>query len=185
MANKIGIGCAAAWVLVVAFMVLSFAVSALSGDEPGIGAAIPETFAGTWKGTYGKPGDVEIKVTLVLRAGRVRGEVLYPGRSCGGSVTPTSYTGEVLWLREHADKDQGCDDADIGVTLKKGRLHVAYHHNGASTPQTTGILTRVPNPASSRRAGPTSSISAHRSSMVVDRRSRSGSRGTAQNRASC
>ncbi|MFP3964657.1 J domain-containing protein [Actinomadura fulvescens] len=154
-ASIIGIGCAAAWALVPGFMLLSFVVSVLSEQEPEIGAAVPKKFAGTWKGTYGTPDDTKIKVTLTLRAGRVRGQVLYPGRSCGGSVTPTSSTNEVLWLREHADKDQGCDNADIRVTLKKNKLHIAYHHDGAKTPRTTGTLTRTsaPTPATFDRAG--------------------------------
>ncbi|WP_192810252.1 J domain-containing protein [Actinomadura rudentiformis] len=142
-ASIIGVGCAIGWVLVPAFMLVSFLIGALSEKEPEIGAAVPEKFAGTWKGTYGKPKGQKIKVTLALRAGRVRGEVLYPGRSCGGSVTPTSYADGALWLREHAaDQDQGCDDADIRLTLKKNKLHIAYHHDGAKSPRTTGVLTR-------------------------------------------
>ncbi|MFI0444457.1 J domain-containing protein [Actinomadura sp. 6N118] len=145
--NVIAIGCTGVWGLCVGVIMLSALVTAMEQDEPEIAAAVPAKFAGTWKGSYKTNGGVKRQITLTLRSGRTRGEIRYLRGECQGSLTPVSYTGGTLLIREYAhDRDQGCDDAEIRATLKKNKLHVAYHHDGSPTADASAILTREPAP---------------------------------------
>ncbi len=134
-------------VIAVAIFVVPFAIDVIknlsaSGPEPS--ASVPDSLAGTWKGTVARKSGDKSRwgVEITLHAGKRNGDVTYLDGQCTGTAVPVSYkAGKLTVSTEFSKEHDNCDVGDFELTLKHApRAAIAYHdQNGKLT--FSGVLT--------------------------------------------
>ncbi|MCO6008240.1 J domain-containing protein [Actinoallomurus purpureus] len=128
--------------------ILHIVRSALTDHGPQPSAAVPSSFAGTWKGLVKDVADKNReakgwKAQVTLHAGKHNGDVHYLESGCGGTAVPVSFERDRLTVRTvFSNGTTGCDVGDMHLTLRKnGRLALAYYDKNGKT-ISSGVLTR-------------------------------------------
>jgi curved DNA-binding protein CbpA len=137
------IGCV---MVIGAIIVVSALIDLFSTSGPKPSASVPNSLAGTWKGTVseksGRGNKSTWSVQITLHAGKHNGDVDYFDGKCTGTAVPVSYkAGKLTVSTEFSKALKSCDVGDFELALKHHpRLAITYRdHNGKVA--SSGILT--------------------------------------------